>query len=187
MKSNFSRKILEYLLVVGIISVAATSPLFLYRLAKIMFKESKYKQKNDYEKFRSAFYYLKRKGLIKIEEDGFDIKIIPTEKGIKIMKRYQILELRIKKPKKWDGKIRVVAFDIPNIQRTKRDAFRRKLKELGFYSSQKSVWLHPFDCKNEIKILKDFLGLNNKQIYFFTAEKIEDKLLLEKIRSAYRI
>ena len=103
------------------------------------------------------------------------------------MKRYQVLDLKIERPKKWDGKIRIVAFDIPNAQRTKRNAFRRKLKELGFYSSQKSVWLHPFECKNEIKILQDFFGLNNKQIHFFTAEKIEDKFLFEKITAVYKI
>ena len=187
MKSDFSRKILAYLVLAGMVSIAATSPFFLTRLAKIVTRELRYKNKSDYKKFRSAFYYLKKKRFIDIEEKGFDIKIIPTEKGIKMMKRYKVLELKINKPKKWDGKIRIVAFDIPDKQRAKRNAFRYKLKELGFYSSQKSVWLHPFECKNEIKILKDFFGLNNKQIQFFTAERIEDEFLLERIKKAYNI
>ncbi len=187
MKADISKKILGYLLAAGVISIAATSPFFLIRLIKIIFKKSRYNHKSDYKKFRSAFYYLKSRGLIDIEKDQHDIVITPTEKGIKTMKKYQVLELKIERPQKWDGKIRIVAFDIPNAHRTKRNAFRRKLKELGFYSSQKSVWLHPFKCKNEIKILKDFFSLNNKQIHFFTAEKIEDEQLLKKIKEAYKI
>jgi DNA-binding transcriptional regulator PaaX len=186
MKANFSEKILGYLIITGAVAIAATSPFFLTRLAKIVIKESKYKT-NDRQKFNNAFYYLKKRGLICIEKNKHDIVITPTEKGMKIMKRYQILELKIKQPKKWDGKIRVVAFDIPDVSRAKRNAFRRKLKELGFYSSQKSVWIHPFECRNEIKILRDFFGLNNKQIYFFTAEKVEDEFLLGRIKKVYRI
>lgn len=185
MKADVSKKILECLIWAGVITIAATSPFFLTRLAKIILKEQKYKNSN--ERFKRSFYYLKKKGLIIVEKDQHDIVITPTEKGIKLMKRYQILELKIERPKKWDGKIRVVTFDIPNIHQTKRNAFRRKLKELGFYSSQKSVWLHPFECKNEIKILKDFFSLNNKQIHFFTAEKIEDEQLSAKIKTAYKI
>ncbi len=187
MKNSFSGKILGYLLIAGMVSIAATSPFFLTRLARTILKDSKYKSKYNYDKFRSAFYYLKKKGLIEIYKDDFDIKIIPTERGIRAMKRHQILGLNIEQPKKWDGKIRIVAFDIPDKQRIQRNAFRRKLKELGFYSSQKSVWLHPFECEKQIQILKDFFALNDKQVYFFIAEKINDLQLLEKIKKVYKI
>lgn len=185
MKPDISKKILTYLIIAGAISIAATSPYFLTRLIKLISKEQKHKK--DYQKFRGAFYYLKSKGLITVEKNKHDIVIYPTDKGAKLMKKYQILEMEIDRPKRWDGKIRVVAFDIPNAQRMKRNAFRYKLKELGFYSSQKSVWLHPFDCRKEIQILKEFFGLNNKQVYFFIAEKIEDTQLLEKIKRVYKI
>lgn len=183
MKANFSKKILAYLILAGMVTIAATSPFFLHRLIKIIFKSSKYNNK----KISNAFNYLRRSGMIEIVKDGHDIKIIPTEKGIKAHKRYKILELKIKKPGKWDGKIRVVAFDIQNKYRIKRDAFRKKLKELGFYSMQKSVWLHPFDCRREIKILVDFFGLGNKDISFFVSDSIDDLTLLNKIKSVYKL
>lgn len=186
MKAETSRKILGYLILAGMVSIAATSPFFLYRLAKIMVKDSEYKTKNK-QKFNNAFYYLKKNGFLVVEKNGHDIIISPTEKGIKMMKKYQMLDLKVKKPRKWDGKIRLVAFDIPDARKVQRNAFRRKLKELGFYSYQKSVWLHPFECANEIKILKDFFGLNDKQVHFFTAEKFNDEVLLEKIKKIYKI
>lgn len=186
MKADASRKILGYLVLAGAVSVAATSPFFLYKLAKLVVKDLEYKSKYG-KKLDNAFYYLKKKGYIIVEKDGHDITVAPTQKGAKMMKRYQILELKVEEPKKWDGKIRVVAFDIPDTQRIKRNAFRRKLKELGFYSSQKSVWLHPFNCRKQIQILKDFFGFDDKQIHFFTAERIEDERLLKRIKDVYKI
>ncbi|MCL4382302.1 hypothetical protein M1545_00725 [Patescibacteria group bacterium] len=59
---------------------------------------------------------------------------------------------------KWDGKWRMVIFDIPEISKTKRDGLRRKLKELGFAQWQKSVYITPFDVAVE---LAEHLGVNN--------------------------
>lgn len=186
MKAKNSRKILEFLLIAGVVSIAATSPYFLHHLAKIILKMRQYKL-SDKQKFNSAFNYLKKNGLIKIEKDGYDIKIFLTPRGEKRIKKYKIDDLKIIEPNKWDGKWRIVIFDISNNQRVERNAFRKKLKELGFYSLQKSVWLHSFDCKKEIGILREFFGLNLKQIIVFSVDKIEDDLLVKNIKAVYKI
>lgn len=41
----------------------------------------------------------------------------------------------------WDGKWRIVMFDIPENKRVIRDSFRRKLKEWEFKRWQQSVWI----------------------------------------------
>ena len=46
---------------------------------------------------------------------------------------------------RWDRKWRVVIFDIAEINRSSRNALRRKLKDLGFGLLQKSVWVSPHD------------------------------------------
>lgn len=43
--------------------------------------------------------------------------------------------------KNWDGKWRVVLFDIPEEKRIIRNLFRRNLKKWGFKHLQKSVWI----------------------------------------------
>lgn len=43
--------------------------------------------------------------------------------------------------KHWDGKYRIVVFDIPENKRVVRDLFRRRLKNWGFIVWQKSVWV----------------------------------------------
>jgi DNA-binding transcriptional regulator PaaX len=74
----------------------------------------------------------------------------------------------------------VVIFDIPHCDRVKRNAFRWKLKELRFYSLQKSVWVCPFDCKDEINLLREFFSLNDKQIQVPLAKKIKKDWFLKK-------
>jgi len=66
-------------------------------------------------------------------------------------------------------------FDIAQLKSVHRNAFRTKLKELGFVLLQKSVWLHAFDCKDEIELLKDFFGLNNNEVCLITTETIPNE------------
>src|SRR3990167_2211250 len=62
---------------------------------------------------------------------------------------------------KWDKKWRVVIFDIPEKSRMARDALRRKLKELEFRELQKSVFVHPYECKKEIDFIIEFFNLRH--------------------------
>ena len=92
----------------------------------------------------------------------------------------QINDLRISKDKKWDKKWRIVIFDISELKRFYREAFRGKLKEMGFFPLQKSVWVCPFECKDEIDLLKDFLGMTDKEIRLIIAKEIGDSESLRK-------
>lgn len=44
---------------------------------------------------------------------------------------------------KWDGRWRVLIFDIPEKERYKRDVLRKKMFELGLKKLQESVWIAP--------------------------------------------
>jgi len=108
------------------------------------------------------------------------VSIVLTEKGKKQAEKYQINDLAIERPKKWDKKWRVVIFDIPSSSRTIRDAFRRKLKELGFYPLQKSIWVYPYSCKKEVELLRDFFGLNRKQLQLLEVINLDAERFLRK-------
>lgn len=56
---------------------------------------------------------------------------------------------------KWDGRWRIVMFDIPENKRTVRDLFRRRLKEWGFKNWQQSIWITK---KNVTKGLRDLIS-----------------------------
>jgi DNA-binding transcriptional regulator PaaX len=96
-------------------------------------------KKISQKKVSDAFYQLRKRGLIRFENKGGQIYIYLTEKGKKFAGILQIDELKIKNSKKWDKKWRILIFDIAQLKRIYREAFRGKLKELGFYQLQKSV------------------------------------------------
>jgi hypothetical protein len=90
------------------------------------------------------------------ENEDDSITIVLTEKGRQQTLRYRIEGLEIPKPKQWDGKWRVVFFDVPESKRKIRDALRHKLKELDFREWQKSVFVHPYPCFDELNFVIEF-------------------------------
>ena len=122
-----------------------------------------------------------KSGYIIAKRKNHDLVIRLTEKGKIAAGWLQIDALKIKRPRKWDGKYRLVIFDISQLKRIYRDAFRGKLRELGFIRLQKSVWLHPFDCKDEIALLREFFGLSEKEMRLVIAQDIGDDKWIRKI------
>ncbi len=175
-KSEIAKDVLRGLIITGVVGIAATSPYFGLNLLKALKQRQKYKRKKVYD----AFYELKKQGCIEIKKKNHQVYISLTEKGKKKAGWLQIDALEIKKPKKWDQKWRFVIFDISQLKRFYRDTFRGKLKELGFYPLQKSVWIHPFDCRDEIELLRSFFGLTEKEMRLILAEDIGEERWLKK-------
>ena len=55
----------------------------------------------------------------------------------------------------WDGQWRMVLFDVPSGQDSRREKLRRSLRERGFGYVQNSVWITPDPLAEELKILRD--------------------------------
>jgi DNA-binding transcriptional regulator PaaX len=53
----------------------------------------------------------------------------------------------------WDGRWRLVLFDVPNAQAKRRDQLRRYLRQRGFGCLQDSVWITPDPMEQERAIL----------------------------------
>jgi phenylacetic acid degradation operon negative regulatory protein len=51
---------------------------------------------------------------------------------------------------KWDGVWRLLAYDVPEKEKVKRDALRRYLKELGFGKIQGSCWVSPYNLSSQL-------------------------------------
>jgi len=175
-RSEISKDIFKWLKVAGVVCIAANSPYFVFSLQRKIKRWNKYKTK----KLSSAFYDFKKKGYIKIERKNKQFYVKLTEKGREKANWLQINDLRIKESKKWDGKWRIVIFDIPESNRLCREVFRGKIKELGFYELQKSVWVYAFDCKDEINLLKHFFKLSDNEVRLIITSEIGDDTILKK-------
>jgi len=119
----------------------------------------------------SAYHSLIRHGIV----DFSNGKPHLTEKGNKRMSELEIDTIKIKKSLKWDGRWRLVFFDLPVRYKKVRDAFRFKLKKLGFKQMQKSVWILPYKCNEEITFVSEYFQVykyvNYVECSFITDER----------------
>lgn len=84
----------------------------------------------------------------KVEKKG-DLYYRLTSRGsAKIKEEIPLLKLA---EKPWDGRWRIVIFDIPEKKRFLRDALREKLLLLGFGKWQESVYLNPHQIEQEMR------------------------------------
>ena len=72
-------------------------------------------------------------------------------------------------------------FDISQVRKANREAFRGKLRELGFRPLQKSIWIYPYDCRDETELLRDFFGLSDNEFRLVVAENIGDDIFMKKV------
>ncbi len=188
MKNRYSKITIDILLTLGAVSVlalAATSPYFLINIARAIIKYKKYnKNKNykvsDYNLSKSLSGLNKNKIIIlKEKNDKFIVEL--TEKGRKVVKEILFDNMKIKKPNKWDKKWRIVIFDIPErkIGKHQRNLFRAKLQTVGFYQMQKSVWVCPYPCEKEVRLMCEIYEIN-PYVNIITAEKIYNATSLIK-------
>ncbi len=132
------------------------------------------------EKLLSDIRELYKSKLISMGEnsDG-TMTIILNNKGKEKALRYSLEKIKIPN-QVWDGGWRIVVFDIPESRRNARDTLRGLLKRMNFYELQKSVFVHPFDCKNEIDFLVEFFQLN-KHVRYGVLRSIDNELHLRNI------
>ena len=171
-KNNLTKETLLKIAEIGILTIPVlSSPYFLRKVAKKYFKN---KINERARKIRA----LEKKRLIDIEElkDG-SIRVVLTHLGKKIIHQYKIDELEIRKPAKWDGQWRIVVYDIPQSLRRASNAFSQKIRSMGFYQLQKSIWVYPYDCLNELDFLCAVFSipLEDCVLYFKTEELPKEK------------
>lgn len=100
-----------------------------------------------------------------------------TKKGMTRALTYELDTMQILKPKKWDKRWRVVIFDVPEKYKDLRNAFRMRLRQLGLFQLQESVYVSPYPCFDEVEFLRELYGVAFTTKYLLV-EKIEDDISL---------
>jgi hypothetical protein len=168
--------LLASLAIGGFVFVGAAAPAIFSA-----FKGTKRSKNYSNKQLQNSFYKLKNRKLIEIIQEGDEkFKVQLTNAGQKRIKDFCFEALAIATPEKWDKKWRVLIFDIPTkpkIYHQAREALRHKIKELGFYQMQKSTWVYPYECEDEILFIAELFQVQ-KHIEILTVEKLlhEDRL-----------
>jgi DNA-binding transcriptional regulator PaaX len=167
-KANIRKVILQTVAVAGVLSVGLLAPNVLYAFKKLgIFPK--------HPNFNRSRNRLVRNGLLKYE--GKFLRL--TEKGQEELMRLKMSDFTNIVRKKWDGKWRILTFDIPESRRKTRDNIRQTLHSIGFYRLQNSVWIYPYDCEDYINLLKSDLKIG-KDLLYIIADSVEYDKNLKK-------
>ncbi len=129
---------------------------------------------------------LRKKGYIRIEKSGSDRTVTLTPLGLSRLEEERRIQKRLsghKTGRRWDGKWRIVIFDIRERFRSVRDHLRLELREAGFVQLQKSVWVTPHHCEEFIALLRADLRIG-KGILYFVSNEIERE---DELKSVFRL
>jgi len=170
--------------VLGILGTGAVLGLSLFvaptavMLAKPFLDARREKEREEWKQFNES--YLKRtirrmqkEKLVKIAQRDGEQVVELTKHGKQRIIKYSLDNLSIEKSPSWDGRWRLVLYDVPHRRKVLRDIFRHALKGLGFYQLQESVWLYPYPCEQQITFLREFYGVGGEVLYV-VATKLED-------------
>lgn len=119
---------------------------------------------------RRALNYLRHKGLVRWKDkDGTRFITLTKQGKVKtLLHKFDIIQ-----PEVWDGKWRVVVFDIPESVDYLRSSLVYQLRELSFIKLQASVYIGPFAFN---KAAMDYFTTSGllRYIRLLTVESLDD-------------
>ncbi len=134
-------------------------------------------------RFRQTINRFKEQKYVEIKNKNGQPVVSVTTKGLNKVLSYKMDGMEIKKPNAWDHKWRLVIFDIKDKHRSDRDLFRNKIKSMGLWELQKSVYVYPYPCFDEVEFLRQIFGVG-LDVKYIMADKIEDD---ENIRYHFEV
>jgi len=162
-RTRLENLILGSAAVAGVVGIALLAPPVL-RLLKNADPEWLLKR-DPRRRLRESALRLKRKGLVEFKNENGKKRLRLTVRGEKIMGSIWNETYQLQKPRRWDGKWRLVIFDIPEKRRPMRDKIRHLVSRLGFLRLQDSVWVYPYDCEELVTLIKIDLHVGRSVLY----------------------
>lgn len=134
---------------------------------------NKYSKYYNLPALRRTLKRLEKQKMVVIKETPEQQIVELTEKGKTRILRYAVGEFNIRKQDRWDGKWRIIIYDVSDKRKRSRDILRSTLQRMGFLKLQKSVYLFPFPCGEEIEFLRAYYGLD-QEVTMLVTSKIEN-------------
>jgi DNA-binding transcriptional regulator PaaX len=176
-RTKVQQAVLATIAMAGVISIAVVAPNTLHLLKPLITDKKSLSDRT--RSTRSAFSRLLKAGYIRLEPTPKGRMVRLTAKGLQALAPFSRPGVKLKKPKKWDGKWRILTFDIKEARRSTRDNMRRMLMHIGFFPLQRSVWVYPYDCEDIIILLKADFKIG-KDVIYIIADHIENDAALKK-------
>lgn len=137
-------------------------------------KDIKRWRKYNLWRLRQTIKRLYDQKIVEIIEKDNETIVVLTNKGRKKFLKYNLENMMIKKSQRWDGRWRLIIYDIGKNKKHAQELFRKMLVKLKFLPLQKSVYLYPYDCSNEIEFLREYYDIG-KEVIVLTVGKLEEE------------
>lgn len=148
-KTNLENIVFSTLAVTGMVTFSVMAPNAARLLKNV---DTDWISKRDpRQRLYECMARMRRKGLVRFDEKTRRYAL--TEKGRGAANGVSGEE-PLPLPKRWDGRWRIVMFDIAEKHKPLRRHIARLVSQLGFYRLQDSVWVHPSDCEEVIALMK---------------------------------
>ncbi|MEX2013402.1 MAG: hypothetical protein WD897_00605 [Parcubacteria group bacterium] len=171
-KKDLQELILNTVSTAGVLAIGLIAPNVIGAMGKLGLMPNR-RQK---EYIASSANKMVKKGFLKYNGKFYEL----TPLGQEQLRRWEFSNFKFIKPKKWDGKWRVIIFDIPDKKRKVRDRIRYLFKSAGLYLLQESVWVYPYDCEDIMALLKVDFGIGKNLLYLIVEELENDRYLREE-------
>lgn len=165
--------ILGTLSVTGVLAVALVAPNAV-RLFDYLNPISRTNSIRFNQRIVQALLRLERRGLIRITGEGKKREIHLTTQGEELIDKLYAGAYVIPLPVRWDGKWRLVMFDVPEKRKKVRDTLRMLLRSAGFIHFQDSAWVQPYPCDELVTLLRSHLESGKGEIRYLTASLADE-------------
>lgn len=185
-KETLNPTVIEILKIVGVSGTILASfliptfPLAVKPILDLYKRGEKLSQGRLWGRFnqRRLRFLLKRlqtQKVVEINDSGNGKVLIQlTKKGRKKLLEYELSNLILENPPLWDKKWRLIIYDVEKERKLVADIFRRFLKKMQFLKLQKSVYLTPYPCQDQINFLREYYHLGNEVLYL-EIQKLENE------------
>ena len=166
----------------GVAGAMLLAPNILIALDKPLKKLYSHLDKREREReLRRVLYYMKERGyLVGKYEYGLQL----TDKARqRLAESEEILTARPQDV--WDKWWRVIIYDIPEEHKTARLSLQAELRHYGCYILQRSVYLTPFPCLEDIETLAARHGVDPYVTYFEAKKLANESSMLRLFKKKY--
>ncbi len=177
-------KVKDVLLLLGAGTFLAASVVFpgLPIIAKPFIKSAQDSKRKKGQKEWEKYNIWRLRQIVKRMQNSNFVEI-KEENGIQVVKitkrgKDKLLQFDIKKMQldesSWDGKWRLIVYDVRTSRRKNSEMFRQAITNLKLHKLQKSVYLTPFKCEDEIEYLRQVFEIGN-EVLILTVRNLENE------------
>lgn len=131
---------------------------------------------------RRIIYKMREQGLL---AGSYEHGLQLTQKARKRLDKLSLTDLHAQPVDVWDGRWRIILYDLPKNKDSGRHALVSCLRSYGCLPLQKSTWITPFPCRKDIETICAQFGVDTYVTYFEAVSLDNERVMIDLFRRKY--